>query len=138
MILHQHAIEEDCDVCWRFQRALGVEDRSRPHHVIHLPLSGLAVWVDQWNPLLVDAAGLAVDVGPVVIRIEDLQLISGVARTGGSQKHATVTSRLTSAIDVFRDSPLNVKLVVPKGPFGFNIANNLIHSEYSAGNNPLS
>src|SRR4029077_5274234 len=33
MILHQHAIEEDCDVCGRFQRAAGIEDRSRTHHV---------------------------------------------------------------------------------------------------------
>ena len=80
VILHQDAVKQDCDVCGSFQRAVCVECWRSPHHIVALPLTGLSTRVHQRNTLLVDAAGLPVDVSLVVIRIEDLQLISGIAR----------------------------------------------------------
>ena len=46
VILHQHAIEEDSDIRWSYQRAIGIEDRSSPYYVVGLPFSGLAIRID--------------------------------------------------------------------------------------------
>src|ERR1700737_3936681 len=137
MILHQHAIQKDSDIGWRFPGTLRVEGWGGPHHVVGLPLPGLVHRVCQRNALLVDAAGLAVNVGFVVVRVEDLQLISGIAWTRGGEKHPTVATRLTGAGDVLRNFPFNAELIVPEAPLGFNITGSLIHGEYTVRNDPF-
>ena len=72
--------------------------------------------------LLVDAAGLAVDVGLVVVRIENLQLVAGVAGPGGGQEHAAVAARLAGAGDVLGNLPLDVQLVVLEAPLRLDVA----------------
>jgi hypothetical protein len=86
MVLHQHAIEKGRDIRRSLDRAIGVEHRSGPHYVVGLPLSRLAVRVHQRNRLLIDARRHPVHVSRVLVGIENLQLVSGVARTGGRQK----------------------------------------------------
>src|SRR6185312_12111745 len=100
VILHQHAIEEDRNIRWCFQRAVAVECGGHPGHVVGLPFARFAIRVRQRNGLLVDTAGLAVDVGLVVVRIENLQLIAVVAGSSGGEKHAAVAARLAASGDV--------------------------------------
>ena len=79
MILNQHAVVERRDVRRRLHRAVRVERRRRPDHVVGLPLTRLAAWRSTSGMLLVDAARLAVHVGLVLVRIENLQLVAAVA-----------------------------------------------------------
>ena len=57
--------------------------------------------------LLVDAAGLAVYVGFVVVVVEDLQLVSVVAGPSRGEKNAAVAASLTTAGDVLGNFPLD-------------------------------
>ena len=52
-----------------------------------------------------------------------------VAGTGGGEKHAAVATRLTGAGNVLWNFPLNMELIVPEGPLGFNISGSLIDGE---------
>ena len=72
MILDEDAVEEDGDVGGGFYRAVGVEGWCGPGYVVGLPLSGLAIWVGERDGLFVDASGLTVYVGLVVVVVEDL------------------------------------------------------------------
>ena len=86
VVLHEHSIEKDGDVGGRFQPAVGVEDGSGPGNVVGLPFAGLAIWVGERDGLFVDAAGLAVDVCFVVVVVEHLQFVAGIAGAGGGEK----------------------------------------------------
>src|SRR6478735_6043288 len=98
-VLHQYAVVEGGDPGRRLDRTVGVEGRRRPDHVVHLPFAWLAAGVDERDALLVNARRLAVDVGLVLVRVEDLQLVSAVARRGGGEEHAAVAARLAGAGD---------------------------------------
>ena len=139
MILYQHAVEQDGDIRRSLQRSIAVESRRCPHDVVGLPLAGLAIRIGQRDGLLVDAAGLAVHVGLVVVGIENLQLISVVARSGGGEEHAAIPARLTVAGDVRRNFPLEVKLVVLEGPLGFDVSGTLllVDGQYAVGDGPF-
>src|SRR6185312_16626386 len=97
-----------------------------------------AIRVRQRNGLLVYTAGLAVDVGLVVVRIENLQLIPVVAGSSGGEKHATVAARLTASGDVRGDFPFNVKLVVFKAFLGFDVSSVLVHGHDAVVDFPFS
>src|SRR5438270_11997859 len=112
MILHQHSIEKYGHVGGRFQGAVGVEGGSRPGDVVGLPFSGLAVWIGERDGLLVDAGGLAVDVGLIVVAVEDLQFVAGVPGAGGGEKDSAVAAELAGAGDGLGNFPFDVKLVV--------------------------
>jgi hypothetical protein len=86
VILHKHAVEEDRHIRRSLQISIRVEDGRHPNGVVALPLAGLAGGVDERNALLVFASRLSVGIGSVVIRIENLQLVPGIATVGGSQK----------------------------------------------------
>src|SRR5271163_3565891 len=122
VILHQDAVEKHRGIGRSLQRAVAIERRRRPHHVVCLPLSRLAGRIGQWYRLLVEAARHAVHVRLVLVRIEYLQLISVVARPSGSKKHTAVASSLTSAGDVCGNFPLEVKLVVLEAPLGLDVS----------------
>src|ERR1700726_2837264 len=51
VILHQHAIEKDCDIGWSLQRAVGIEGWSHPHYIVALPFTGLTIRVHQRSVL---------------------------------------------------------------------------------------
>ena len=79
MVLDNNPVEKDRDIGRRFERAVGVECRRGPGNIVGLPFSGFPIRVRERNALFVDAAGLAVYIGLVVVVIEDLQLISVVS-----------------------------------------------------------
>jgi hypothetical protein len=139
VILHQHPVEEDRRISRSLHRTIIVERWGGPHHVVSLPISGLATRVHQRNALLVDTPSLAVDVRFVVVRIENLQLVAGIAGAGGGEKDAAIAARLTAAGDILRDLPLDVELIVPKAPLGFDIADTwrFAHSQYTVGDDPF-
>src|ERR1700682_3835950 len=83
VILDEDAVEEDGDVGGGFYRAVGVEGGCGPGYVVGLPLAGLAIWVGERDGLFVNAAGLTVYVGLVVVVVEDLELVSSVPGAGG-------------------------------------------------------
>ena len=112
MVLDEDSVEEDRGVGGSLEGAVCVEGWGCPDDVVGLPLAGFARGVCEWDALLVDAASLAVDVGLVVVVVEDLKLVSVVAGAGGGEKYAAVAACLIGAGDVLGDSPLNVKLVV--------------------------
>ena len=87
--------------------------------------------------LLVDAARLAVHVGLVVVRIEDLQLVAGVAGSGRGEEHAAVAARLAGAGDVRRNPPLEVQLVVREAALRLDVAGRLVDGQDAVGDRPL-
>jgi hypothetical protein len=137
VVLHQHSVKEDGDIRRGFERSIGVEGGRGPDDVVGLPFAGLAVRIDQRRALFVDAAGLAVDIGFVVVGVEDLQLVSGVAGAGGGEKDAAVAARLAAAGDVLRDSPFDVELVIAEGVFGFDISGGLADGKDAVGDGPF-
>src|SRR5689334_813781 len=78
VILDQHSIQQHGDISGTLQRSVGVESGSGPYDIVGLPIAGLAHRVGQRNGLLVNTAGHAVDIGLVVVGVENLQLVSGV------------------------------------------------------------
>ena len=102
-----------------------------------MPLAGLAHRVRQRNALLVKAADHAVDVGLVVVGVEDLQLISGVFGAGRSQEQSAVATQLARAGNVFGNSPFDMELLVPEGALGLNIASGFIYCDHTVGDDPF-
>jgi hypothetical protein len=139
VILDQNAVEEDGGVGGGFDGAVVVEGGRGPDHVVALPLAGFAGWVGEWDGLLVDAAGLAVDVGLVVVVVEDLKLVACVAGAGRCEEDAAVAACLIGARNVFGDAPLNVKLIVFEAALGFDVAGawSFAYSEDVVGDSPL-
>ena len=88
VILHQYSIEERRDISRRLDGTVGIERGSGPHHVVGLPLSGLAIGIGQRRTLLVNARGLPIHVSLVVVRVEDLHLIAGITRPRWTQETA--------------------------------------------------
>ena len=136
MILHQHAVEEDGHKCRRFQRAIIVEEWSGPDHIVTLPLTRLAHRIRQRNALLVNTSRHTIHVCRIVVRVEHLQFVTGVARARGREKNSAVAARLARSGDVFGDSPLDVKLIILESPLGLNISRRFIHGHNSVGDDP--
>ena len=86
------------------QLAVGVELRRVEHDVVGLPLAGLPARVHERRVLLVNGARLAVEVGRVLVRVEDLQLVVV------HQEHAAVAAALAAALDDRRRGELDVEL----------------------------
>src|SRR5437763_7950295 len=54
VVLHEHAVEQDRDVCRSFDGAVRLEGRRCPDHVVGLPLAGFAARIRQRDGLFVD------------------------------------------------------------------------------------
>src|SRR3990167_2186565 len=86
--------------------------------------------------LPVDAAGLAVHVGLVAEGVEDLNLVASVPWPGGRQEDAAVAPSLPGSVDVGRDPPFQVQLVVLEGAPGLDIAFGLIDRDDAVDHGP--
>src|SRR5580692_3466771 len=137
MILDQDAVEEDRYVGGRFQGTVWVEGGGGPEDVVGLPFAGLARGVGQGDGLLVDAAGHAVDVGGVLVGVEDLEFVAGVFGAGGGEEESAVATELAGAGDVGGDSPFEVELIVLEGAAGFDVAGVFVHRQDAVGDDPL-
>src|SRR5689334_4620326 len=105
VILHQHTVEEHSRIRRRLHRPVIIKYWSSPHDIIGLPLSRLATGIHQRSRLLVNACGHPIHVSLILVGIQDLQLISGVARPGGGEEQSAVSPRLTAARHVLRNLP---------------------------------
>jgi WD40 repeat protein len=119
--------------------AVRIKYRRHPDDVIALPLARLSNRVDERNPLLINASCLTVDIGLVVVGIENLQLVSGVAATGRRQKDAAIAARLIGPGDILGDLPFNMELEIVELAFGFDIARaaRLAHRHDSIADDPI-
>jgi len=122
VILYQYAIEDDRHVGGSFERTVSVECRRGPDDVIGLPFPWFAIGVHEESALPVNASGLAIDIGRVVVRIENLQFVPGIAGPGGSEQDAAIAARLTATGYVLGDSELDMQPVIPERSLGFNVA----------------
>src|SRR5579859_1990398 len=77
--------------------------------VVGLPLTRLAGGVDQRGVLAVDRSGLAVEVGFVLIRVEDLQFVPSL------QNNSAVAPALAFTAHCSRSRPLDMQLAIPEG-----------------------
>ena len=73
-----------------------------------LPFARTPRGIDEWRPLSVDRASLAVGVGGILERVEHLNLVLAL------EKDAAVTAVLAGAADDGRGGPLHVQLHVAK------------------------
>src|SRR5207237_4847793 len=133
----EHIVVEDGDSCLRLHTAVVVEGGGGPEDVVGLPFAGFAAGVDQWRRLFVDAGGLAVDVGGVVVGVHDLEFVAGVAGAGGGEEDAGVAARLGFAGDVFGNLVFEVELVVAKAFFGFDVAGLFVDGQDAVVDAPL-
>src|ERR1035438_8647071 len=122
MVLDEHAVEEYRRVRRRLNSAIRTKDRRHPNDVVALPLARLSGRVDQRNPLLINTPCLPVGIGPVIVGIQNLQLVAGIAAAGRRQKHTAVAARLVGSGDIFGNSPFNAELVIVEEALGFDIA----------------
>src|SRR5579863_3694769 len=122
MILDEDAVEEGGAEGRRFERTVVVEGGRGPDDVVDVPLTWLAHGIGERNALLVETAGHAVDVGFVVVGVENLKFVAGVAGSERGEKDSAVAARLAAAGDVLGDAPLDVELVVLERAFGLDVA----------------
>src|SRR5690348_6702586 len=103
VVLHQHAVLEDGDVC-RHRDLAALEDGWREGDVVGLPLTGRPAGIRERRMLAVDGAGLAIGVGDVVVAVEHLDFILAL------QIYAAVTSRLALSLGRIGLAPFEVEL----------------------------
>ena len=115
----------------------GLNDGGGPCDVVGLPFAGLAVGVGERDGLLVKTAGLAIDVGFVVVVIEHLQFVAGVAGAGGGEKDSAVAAELAGAGYVLGNFPFDVKLVVLESALSLDVAGGLVDGEDAVGDGPV-
>src|SRR5450432_1396170 len=137
VVLHQDSVEEDGDVGGALQGAVGVEGGGGPGDVVGLPFAGFAIWIGERDGLFVDAAGLAVDVGFVVVVVEDLEFVAGVAGAGGGEEDSAVAAGLAGAGDVLGNFPFDVQLIALESAFGLDVAGVFADGDDAAGDGPL-
>src|SRR5262245_367201 len=112
VVLDQDAVVEDGDRRFLLDTAVVAEDRRVVDDVVGLPFAGFAAGVDQRRVLFVNRAGLAVEVGLVIVRIEHLDFVAPL------QEDSAVSTPLAFANDLGRRGPFDVQLDVVKFPLG--------------------
>ena len=83
-----------------------LEDRSGIDNIVNIPFTRLAHGICQRRRLFVDASGLSVHVGFVVIAIQNLDFIHVL------QEDAAVAASLACAGDVFRYATIDMQLEI--------------------------
>ena len=109
VVLHDHTIEND-----RHDRtgAIGsvcLESRGGIDDIIDIPFARLSARIDERSRLLVDAGRLTVDIGLIVVAIQNLYFIAVL------QIDAAIAPALSATVYVLGNHPLDVKLEVAKG-----------------------
>ena len=137
VVLYQHSVEKYRRVGGRFQGAVLIEDGGSPGDVVGLPFARLAVGVGQWNGLLVDAAGLSVHISFVVVVVEHLQFVAGIAGAGRGKNDSAVAAGLAGAGHVLGNSPFDMKLIVLKAALGLDVAGIFADGDDAGGDGPL-
>ena len=94
MIVNHQSVVQRGDESRALERAVGIESRGSKEHVVGLPFAGLAAGIHDRRLLLVDRATLAIEVGLIDERVEDLQFIAT------HEMDAAVTATLTGAFDL--------------------------------------
>src|SRR6185312_8622977 len=76
-------------------------------------------------------------IGLVVIVIEDLQFVAGVALAGRGEEETAVAAGLVTAGDVLGDAEFQVQLIVGKVLLGLDITRLLVDGEDATGDDPV-
>jgi len=137
VVLHQHAVVEDGDTGWGSEAAVSMEYGSRPDDIVALPFAWFAAGVGQRDRLFVDAAGLSIDIGLIVIVVQYLQLISIVALTGAGEENTAVAPGLVGARDIGGYPVFDVQLIVREGFFCLYITGFFIDRENTVADDPF-
>ena len=116
VILHEYAIVNDREVRRRHHLAILTHARCAEENVIALPLTRFAARVHKRNVLFVNACRLSIRVSPVVVRVQDLNLVVSL------KKYSAVASLLSVAFDLCRSPPLDVKLTIAESALRLDIA----------------
>src|SRR5258708_36220078 len=116
IVLYQHAVLQDGDARSPQELAVGGEARPVPNDVVRLPLARTPAGIHQRRRLRIDSAGLAVGVGLVVERIEDLQLVFA------HEVDAAVAPALVLVMRRIGLSPLDMQMAVALSLRGVNVA----------------
>ena len=91
VVLDDDTIVNHRDGCRTQEFPIILKPRCLPDDVVAIPLARFPHGVDQRRGLFIDRGGLTVEVGCVVVRVENLDLI-------GSKKEATVASCLAAPL----------------------------------------
>jgi hypothetical protein len=75
VVLYQDAVVQRSDRGFFLDLAVVAEDRGVVNDVVSLPFAGFAACVDQRRILFINRAGLAVEIGLVVLGIEHLNFV---------------------------------------------------------------
>ena len=114
-IVQQDAVQEYGEISGLY-KFLAFEFGRLEDDVVVVPLAGLVDGVHQRGPLAVDGSGLAVGVGGVLIRVEDLQFVAAL------ENDSAIAAVLADAVDLGRSRPFQVQLNIAKGFLGGDVA----------------
>ena len=116
VVLHKHAILQNSDVSGMKQLAVGSEARSVEDDVVSLPFAGAQAGIHQWRCLRVNGTGLAIGVSLVLVRIENLELVTA------HEIDAAVASALILVVRRVRLGPFDVQLTIAERLRGTDVA----------------
>ena len=103
-LLNAHAVEVHGDAGGPNQTAVLGENRSDKLDGVALPFAGRAGRIGAWGMLAINSPGLAVGVGDILIRVEDLNLILA------NEEDAAVAAILAAfQVGAWRCPPLEMK-----------------------------
>src|SRR5262245_17500974 len=106
VVLDQDAVLEGGDSGFFLDPSVIAEDRRMIDDVVGLPFAGLAAGVYERRVLFVNRAGLTVEVGLVIVRIEHLNLVKSL------EEDAAVSASLAFALELGRRGPFDETLRV--------------------------
>src|ERR1039457_6826349 len=106
VVLNQNSIVQHGDGARLQHLPLVIETRGMKDNVIGLPFPGLAGDVDKGRILTVHGAGLTVEVGLVLIGVQDLEFVASL------NDNAAVAATLTFADDYRRRRPIDMQLAI--------------------------
>src|SRR5690606_13396857 len=133
MVEKQDAIVDYGDVGWHDYAAIRAKPGCRVDDVVGLPFSGLLTRVRQGDVLLINGARLTVDVGLVLIVIQNLYFVAFL------KEYAAVAATLTylGRIGDCRRAPFDMELYITERLFGPNVACSGSHRDRAVFDSPL-
>src|ERR1700722_7240348 len=116
VVLDQNSILQHGDRGFLRQFAILIEPRGVENDIVGLPFTGFTADVNQGSILAVNGAGLAVEVGLVLVGVQNLEFVAPL------ENNAAVAATLAFPLDLRRCCPLNMQLAISKRLFRGDVA----------------